>query len=202
MSNLPDWKSARRESARAAIVAAAWEAVGEVGLSGLAIRDLAKRAGITTPTIYVYFSSKNDVYDAMFLQAAEDFEHHMTAPASDSAPKGALLEGARRFMEFCRADTPRYQLLFQRTIPGFEPSVDAYAPAVRALEVARNLLASVGISDSRSLDLWTALNTGLVDQQIANDPDGERWAGLLEDAVAMFLTYVLPRRQTTRSRKP
>jgi len=183
-------------------VAAAWEAVGEVGLSGLAIRDLAKRAGITTPTIYVYFSSKNDVYDAMFLQAAEDFEHHMTAPASDSAPKGALLEGARRFMEFCRADTPRYQLLFQRTIPGFEPSVDAYAPAVRALEVARNLLASVGISDSRSLDLWTALNTGLVDQQIANDPDGERWAGLLEDAVAMFLTYVLPRRQTTRSRKP
>ena len=36
------------------------------GLAGLSIRDLAKRAGITTPTVYAYFDSKHAIYDAMF----------------------------------------------------------------------------------------------------------------------------------------
>jgi hypothetical protein len=70
-----------------------------------------------------------------------------------------LLEGVHRFIDFCTGDVPRYQLLFQRTIPGFEPSPDAYAPAVRALEASRRRLALNGIRDRRHLDLWT-LTTG------------------------------------------
>jgi hypothetical protein len=37
--------------------------------------------------------------------------------------------------------------------------------------------------------MWTALTTGLVDQQISNDLGGDRWAGLIDDFVAMFLAY-------------
>jgi hypothetical protein len=37
--------------------------------------------------------------------------------------------------------------------------------------------------------MWTALTTGLVSQQIANDPGGDRWVGLIDEAVAMFLGY-------------
>ena len=47
----------------------------------------------------------------------------------------------RRFVDFCTADPARYQLLFQRTLPGFEPSPRSYAPAMRALDGARELLA-------------------------------------------------------------
>jgi AcrR family transcriptional regulator len=187
MSNTPAWRESRRESARAAIVAAAWEAVREVGLAGLSIRDLARRAGISTPTIYAYFASKHDIYDAMFKEAAEDFERG--ALAHGTAPAELLTEGARKFMEFCRSDVPRYQLLFQRTIPDFAPSPEAYAPAVRALECTRERLAAAGFADQRALDLWTAINTGLVDQQISNDPDGDRWSSLVDDAVAMFTAY-------------
>lgn len=192
MSNAPSWRAARRESARSAIVAAAWAAVGEAGLAALSIRDLARRAGITTPTIYAYFASKNDVYDAMFQEAAEQFEHFVAGGDPPADPAASLLSAARRFMEFCRADVPRYQLLFQRTIPGFEPSPEAFAPAVRALEFTRSRLEALGISDTRALDLWTAMNTGLVDQQISNDPDGERWSSLLDEAVAMFVAHVRP----------
>jgi hypothetical protein len=31
--------------------------------------------------------------------------------------------------------------------------------------------------------------TGLVDQQISNDAGGDRWIGLIDDVVAMFLAH-------------
>lgn len=202
MSNAPDWKQGRRDAARAAIVAAAWTAVREEGLAGLSMRDLARRAGISTPTIYAYFASKHDVYDAMFQEAAEEFERSIAAPVAVSDAEAVLLEGATRFMDFCRSDVPRYQLLFQRTVPGFEPSAAAYAPAVRALDATRLRLAAAGVSDAAAVDLWTALNTGLVDQQVSNDPGGERWSALLEQAVAMFYAHTRrkPPQRSSRAR--
>ena len=76
----PDWRSARRQSAREAILESAWAAVREEGLAALSLRDLARRCGITTPTVYAYFDSKSDIYDAMFGQAAKEFLRHMSAP--------------------------------------------------------------------------------------------------------------------------
>jgi AcrR family transcriptional regulator len=184
-----NWREARRRSARDAIVKAAWEVVRGEGLAGLSLRDLAKRAGITTPTVYAYFQSKNAIYDAMFGQAAADFADRMSEPYAGQDPAAILAGGVRRFLEFCTSDTARYQLLFQRTIPGFEPSPASFAPAVRALDLVRERLALNGIHDPRLIDMWTALTTGLVDQQISNDPGGDRWAGLIDDLVAMFLAY-------------
>jgi AcrR family transcriptional regulator len=184
-----EWREARRRSAREAIVAAAWELVRANGLAGLSIRDLAKQAGITTPTIYMYFDSKNAIYDAMFGMAATEFANSMTEPYVSESHRDVQAEGVRRFIEFCTADPARYQLLFQRAIPGFEPSAESYAPAMRALGAVRERLAASGVRDPRWLDLWTALTTGLVDQQISNDPGGTRWSDLVDDAVDMFLTY-------------
>ena len=184
-----DWREARRRSARDAIVEAAWHVVRSDGLAGLSLRELAKRAGITTPTVYSYFPSKNAIYDAMFGQAATRFAELMSEPYASQQPPAILAGGVRRFLAFCTSDTARYQLLFQRTIPGFEPSAASFAPAVRALELVRERLALNGIRDPRHVDMWTALTTGLVDQQISNDPGGDRWAGLIDDFVAMFLSY-------------
>src|SRR5580700_3907390 len=110
-----DWREARRRSARSAILESAWESVREQGLAGLSMRDLANRAGITTPTVYAYFGSKNDIYDAMFGQAAAEFEAHMAAPYPEEGPKQNLVALAKRFVSFCTQDVARYQLLFQGT---------------------------------------------------------------------------------------
>ena len=184
-----DWREARRQSARAAIVVAAWALVHEDGLAALSLRDLARRAGITTPTVYAYFESKHAIYDAMFGQAAADFAAYVAEPYETDDPRAPLLEGARRFVEFCTADVARYQLLFQHVIAGFEPSPEAYAPAVRALADTRELLALNGFTDPRQLDMWTALLNGLVDQQISNDPGGDRWVRLIDDFVTMFCNH-------------
>ncbi len=184
-----DWREGRRRSAREAIVDAAWVLVGEVGLAGLSLRDLARRAGITTPTVYAYFESKNAIYDAMFGLAATQFADRIAEPYEFDDPRELLVQGVRRFFEFCTADTARYQLLFQRTLPGFSPSPGSYAPSVRALDESKKWLALNGIRDPRHLDMWTALMTGLVDQQISNDPGGDRWSRLVDDSIDMFLAH-------------
>lgn len=186
------WRQARRRSARDAIVDAAWALVGEVGLGGLSLRDLARRAGISTPTVYAYFDSKNAIYDAMFAAAAAQFADTMAEPYDCEDPRELLVASVRRFFEFCTGNVARYQLLFQRTLPGFQPSPESCAPAVRALDGARELLARNGITQSRHLDLWTALATGLIDQQVSNDPGGERWTRLLEESIGMFLDHCQP----------
>jgi AcrR family transcriptional regulator len=206
MSKAPapnEWREARRQSARDAIVDAAWALVREEGLAALTLRDLAKRARITTPTVYAYFDSKHAIYDAMFGQAATVFADLSTELEStagvDDDPHRLFAARMRQFVDFCTSDVARYQLLFQRTIPGFEPSPESYAPAVRSIEALRARFARHGITDPRHLDMWTAMLTGLVDQQISNDPGGDRWSRLIDDCVAMFLAYCQPAKPGTKS---
>jgi AcrR family transcriptional regulator len=195
------WREHRRQSGRDAIVDAAWELVREEGLVALSLRDLAARAGITTPTVYAYFDSKHAIYDAMFGRAATEFLERMAEPYETDDGDAILVASVRRFVEFCTSDVARYQLLFQRMIPGFEPSAESYAPAVRALDAARQRLALSGVTQPRHVDLWTALLTGLVDQQVSNEPGGDRWTKLIDEAVGMFLDHCRSQ-PPPRARKP
>src|SRR5690606_4379898 len=105
----------------------------------------------------------------------------------DCDPRDRLRRAAHRFVAFCVADPPRYQLLFLRTVPGFEPSADAYARSVRALEMLAEALADAGAGEPAELDLWTAVLSGLATQQISNDPGGDRWSRLVDTAVDRLL---------------
>jgi AcrR family transcriptional regulator len=191
-----DRRSARREATKAEILEAAWEIVRAEGLAALSLRDLARHVGMQAPSLYQYFDSKNAIFDAMFAQGNEQLlERYQAIPAGDD-PIQELRVGARLFVEFCAEDAARYQLLFQRTIPGFEPSPQSYEVAVRVLELGRQRLARVGLKDARAMDLWTAVVAGLSAQQIANDPGGSRWVRLIDDAVDMYLAHMsTPRRR-------
>ena len=180
----------RRRETAAEIVDAAWELAREDGLASLSLRRLAQRVGMRAPSLYSYFDNKHAIYDAMFADGQQQLAEHM-AGVADLRPvtRATLKAGIRRWFDFCVADPTRYELLFQRSIPGFEPSEASYALATARLEEAGRALKEAGISDPGALDLWTALLTGLTSQQIANDPGGDRWARLLDESVDMFLDH-------------
>jgi len=180
--------SERRAATRREILDAAWELAGEVGLANITLRDLARRVGMQPPSLYSHFESKNAIYDAMFGQAWADYEAHALASLDDlpDHPRTAIKQVARVFFDFAVADLARHQLMNQRTIPGFEPSPESYAPAVRVLEHGVQTLASLGISEREDFDIWVSLLGGLVDQQLANDPGGDRFARLLDRAIDMW----------------
>lgn len=183
-----DRQAERREATRAEILDAAWAVARDVGLGQITLREVADRVGMRAPSLYSHFDSKNAIYDAMFRQAWSECLA-VTKAASDRMPpdaRGALRLAARTFFDFAVSDLPRHQLMNLRTIPGFEPSPEAYAPAVAALELAAELFARHGITAQEDLDLYVALVGGLVDTQHANDPGGDRWSRLLDRAIDMF----------------
>lgn len=188
----PDATAAERRRARtrADILDAAWQLCREEGLAALSLRELARRVGLRAPSLYSYVESKDDIYDAMFAEGQRQLLEHMAFLPEDRAlTREDFRAGAHAFFAFCTADPVRYQLLFQRTIPGFEPSPEAYALAQEVLGRLGRQLASAGIDDPRHLDLWTAVMTGLTDQQISNDPGGDRWARLLDEVVDLFCDH-------------
>lgn len=189
---LRDRRSERHAATRAEILDVAWEQVRAEGLAALSLRDLAQRVGMRAPSLYSYFSSKHAIFDAMFAQGAAEFRTHLAGLPFSGDPLTDLRTGLRGFIEFCVTDTARYQLLFQRTIPGFEPSADSFAIAVAGLDDMGRRMHDIGITDPQALDLATALGTGLADQQISNDPGGDRWLRLVDRAAEMFVAAHLP----------
>lgn len=176
----------RRAAARQEILDACWRLAAQHGLAGFTLRQVAATVGIQAPSLYSYFPSKNAMYDAMFRAGAEAFAGMVAAVPAHPDPRRRLRAAARTYLGFCVADAVRYQLLFQRTLPDFEPSPGAYAPALAAYEEMRREMAKVGITADRDLDLWTALMAGLASQQLANDPGGTRWVRLANQAADMF----------------
>lgn len=183
-----DRQAERREATRQEILDAAWALAREQGLAQVTLRQVAARVGMQAPSLYSHFASKNAIYDAMFAQAWTDYLDLVEAADTDRphSPRAALRFFAHTFFDFAVADLARYQLMNQRTIPGFEPSPEAYAPAVAVLEGFRRRLAEYGISRDEDVDLCTALIGGLADAQLANDPGGDRWGRLVDRAVDML----------------
>jgi len=197
-----DRRTERREATKAEILDAAWAQVREKGLAALSLRDVATAVGMQTPSLYGYFDSKNAIYDAMFAQGVQAFED-AEPPSVPGDPLAGLKAISHYFVEFCAQDAARYQLLFQRTIPGFEPSSESFAISQASIERLRSRIAACGIVDPDAVDLFTALGTGLATQQISNDPGGDRWIRLIDEAIEMFYEHMTKRaaKPATRRRK-
>jgi AcrR family transcriptional regulator len=183
----------RRAETTAEIVAAAWELARHEGLAGISMRDLGSEVGLKAQSLYAYFDSKAALYDAMFRGAHEVLAARtrswQMAVRESSDPRVVAKELTGRFVDFCTEDPVRYQLLFQRVIPDWEPSPESYELAVEQLDLLRRFLAEVGIESDGAVDLWTAIVTGLTSQQISNEPGGTRWTSLVDGAVDMFFNH-------------
>jgi len=206
-----DRAAERRAATRREILDAAWELAQEQGLAEFTLRDLAERVGMRAPSLYTHFESKNAIYDAMFGQAWSDFEQVALAELAElpQAPRAAIRRAARVFFDFAVANPARHQLMNQRPIPGFVPSADSYAPAVRVLELGQQLFSGLGLTDPSDNDIWDAMVVGLVNQQLANDPGGKRWLALLDRAMDIWADGVglspdppAQDRRTTKPRSP
>jgi AcrR family transcriptional regulator len=194
-----DRRAERRESTRAEILEASWALARTQGLAGLSLRDVARRIGTRPPSLYWYFESKHAIYDAMFAEGNRQLLQRLAEQDWPEDPRELLRLTARVFVEFSTEDVARYQLMFQRTIPDLEPSAESYAVAVEVFDQMRARFVAAGLTDPADFDLGTAVVAGLSAQQTANEPGGDRWLRLIDEAVDMFTDHVFakqaPRRQ-------
>ena len=183
-----DRRTERHEAIRREILDAAWDAAHETSIAGLTLRDIATRVGMQQPSLYSHFASKQAIYDAMFQQAWQAFLEDVrnTIGGLPAEPRARLITIAEHYFDFAVADLPRHQLMDVNVVPNFQPSPGAYAPAVQAYNLMLDQLRGMGITKDEDADVYTALIGGLVNQQLANDPSGQRWRRLIPRVMSMF----------------
>ncbi len=191
----PDRRRRRHEKAKEEILQAAWAIARRDGVGALSLRGVADAVGMKAPSLYNYFGSKDAIFDAMFAQGWNALRERVQKLERDPHDEPFKAE-AREFFAFCTEDPARYQLMFQRPMPGFVPSAEAYASSVEAFEGLRRRFVSRGIQDSDAIELWTLLMTGITARQIANDPGGDRYERHLDSLVEMYLAHAQPPRST------
>jgi AcrR family transcriptional regulator len=190
MIGLPkrDRQAERREATRQEILAAAWQIAHESGLISVTLREIAARIGMQPPSLYSHFASKNAIYDSMFEQAWREFRAVLEkeAPSFPADPRGRLLALANTYFDFAVSNLERHQLMDMPMLRDFTPSQEAYRPAVECYQIMQSVLAEIGIRRQADLDMFTAMAGGFVNQQLANDPAGDRWRVLLPRALTLF----------------
>src|SRR6185503_14487765 len=187
-----DRKTERRSGTRREIIDAAWRVAREKGLAHVTLREVAGLVGMRAPSLYTHFASKNAIYDAMFGDAWTQFLEYIEA-AESGAPtnsRAAMRYYARVYFDFAVAFPARHELMSLRTIPGFTPTAEGYAPSVAVMEGFVARMARHGVSKQDDLDVFVAIVSGMVDTQLANDPGGDRWSLLLDRAIDMFADNV------------
>ena len=181
---------ARHAETAAGIVAAAWELAEEHGIAGVSVGTIAAAMGMRPQSLYHYFPAKDAIYDRMYREGFEEYLQRLGRIPESGEPVELLCAVAEDFVDFAAERPGRYQLLFQRTIPGFTPSPESYGVALRALDELRRMLRRAGISRESDVDLWRALLLGLAGEQLANDPGGRRWRRLARRTARFFVGYV------------
>lgn len=188
---------ARRAQTVREILDAAWQLSAQSGLDALSLREIAARVGMQAPSLYSYFPSKAAILDALFADGNQELNDVLasvqgTLPAN-STPRRRLVELLAAWIGFCQADQSRYRLMFTSAVPGWQPSEAAYASSLDNYQRLSDYLALAGVTDPGDVDLCTALSAGLVAQQMANDPHGDRWSRRVEEVVDMFLLHTAAR---------
>jgi len=185
-----DRRGSRREAKTVQILTAAWDLARRDGLAGISLRDLADQVGLRQPSLYVYFASKNELYDRMFTDGYQQLLGALNAQRVDDDPRVALSDMVALMVQQASDDPVRHQLLFQRPLVDFEPGEGSWSLAVEFFDFATRRLAGVGVTDTADVDLFTAVIAGLSAQQVANDPGGTRWVEQADRIVTILVDAV------------
>lgn len=183
----------RRSERTEEIVAAAWALAQDVGLASITLRALAQEVGMRQPSLYEYFDSKHALYDAMFADGNRQLLERLDTVTLPSDRRRALKKILRAFVDFALENPPRCELLFERHIPGFEPTPASYALAQDALARVVAVMRAAGVSDAGDVDCLVAITAGLMQAQRTNDPGGSRWIRHLDRMVDLVLDNALTR---------
>lgn len=203
-----DRRHRRRLETIEEIVDVAIKVMTEYGVGGLSLGEVARRMGMRTPSLYVYFDSKNAVYDAVFARGWRAVGATM-APAYDGVHDADdlpsyFLSCGRLFVGWMIEHPVQAQLMCWRPVPGYVPSAQAYEPAVELLAATHasfEQLRDRGLFRPDAdvellLRTWTVLASGVMTQQLANAPDVSfddgAFTATLPDLVSMFLAQYGP----------
>jgi AcrR family transcriptional regulator len=117
-----------------AILAAAEALLEAEGPGALSVRRIAERAAVAPMGLYSRFEGKHGVVDALFQEGFAALRATIEATRSQPDALVAFRATGRAYRDLARAHPARYQVMFLRAVPGFEPSDEAIETASGAFQ--------------------------------------------------------------------
>jgi AcrR family transcriptional regulator len=159
---------------RAELLQAASKLLAEAGdAKHVSIRAVAEAVGVTSPSVYRHFPSKQDLVREVLALRFEEFRGTLVAAAgAGSEPAQRLLSACRAYVEFGLAHPGHYRLLFSTA--GMGPAgaglqageAHPGEPSLAVLfELVGERVGDGGRAVPLALELWASLH-GIVDLRI------------------------------------
>jgi AcrR family transcriptional regulator len=179
--------------------------ITEEGVGALSVSEVARRMGIRGPSLYKYFPSRFAMYDALFARGLAAEAAVVRDAAQSAAPGIDQLRTCGAALVRWAVDNPALaQLLHWRPVPGFVPTPETFARSEQDTAAARTVFADAvrlgqllpRADSDAAMRLWTVVLSGLITQQLANEPgvpfDHGRFSRLTDAAIEMFLSAYQP----------
>jgi AcrR family transcriptional regulator len=192
--------SARRRQQQARrndILMAASTLISQHGLGGLSMRMLAREVGLTAPTLYGYFSSKDAVVQALTADRVAIMRDYLQQEVADAEPgMPSLLAIVRGYRRLALNSADFYHMIIERTGPLAEGL--AVGDGAQGIDLIRTVAVDVQVAIDRGelapvdpeqtiLALWVTAH-GYVSLELAGSPP--IMAHSEEDREQTYLQYI------------
>lgn len=160
---------------RAALLDAADEILTTKGPDGLTVRGIAEQAGCSTMGVYTHFGGKDGVVDALYQEGFRRLGAAMAKVRATADPLADLRRCGQAYRRNALENPTHYLVMFERIVPGFEPSPASHEVALGTLgqlEARIQRVIDAGLTDPRrrdatslALDVWASLH-GMVSLEL------------------------------------
>jgi AcrR family transcriptional regulator len=165
------------------------------GPESLSMRRIATEAGCSTTVIYTMFGSKEGLAEALYLEGFEKFRRRLEAVPAHRDPFEYLVALGPAYREACLAEPAYYSLMFEKAIPGFEPSERARTLARAALNIFDRVIAdcisagSIVPTQPRKIAdaLWAAAHGAISLERAGHLRDSRTYDAVTTATVTCFL---------------
>ncbi|HEX2593651.1 MAG TPA: TetR/AcrR family transcriptional regulator [Rhizomicrobium sp.] len=135
---------------RDAILRAAKELFAKEGYAAVTTRALAKRAGVSQTGLYVYFQTKEDIYNALCTETFAKLAERIHEGADGKESLTRLRKKLQNFILFGLENPDEYELVFMVTDPALVPlhtkdltlAPEKQGPGIRAFLEFRQMIAN------------------------------------------------------------
>ena len=141
----------------------------------LTVRRIATAADTTTMALYTGFGGRDGLLDVVYARGFEQLGQQMAPAALVADPAEAVVELLGSYRAFALANPGLYGLLFERVLPGFDPSPEVRSTALDTtfglLTTQTGRLLGMDAQDATARELgymlW-ALTHGLVSLELSH----------------------------------